>query len=145
MTQITLDIRELGALNAQLARLSALDLDGLTADLALQGESQTRRRISDEKTGPDGAAWPEWSEGYAATRHGGQSLLESDGHLIASLESGADGDTAWWGSDMVYAATHQFGDASRNIPARPYLGISAQNKRELADLIDHFLRGVLPA
>ena len=145
MTQITLDTRELAALNAQLARLSALDLDGLTADLALQGESQTRRRISEEKTGPEGAAWPAWSEGYAATRHGGHSLLECEGHLIASLESGADADTAWWGSDMVYAATHQFGDAGRNIPARPYLGISPQNKRELADLIDHFLRGALPA
>ena len=145
MTQITLDIRELGALNAQLARLSALDLDGLMADLALQGESQTRRRLGEEKAGPDGDAWPDWSDRYAATRHGGHSLLESDGHLIASLESGADADTAWWGSDQVYAATHQFGDASRNIPARPYLGISAQNKRELADLIDHFLRGALPA
>lgn len=145
MTQITLDIRELGALNAQLARLSALDLDGLTADLALQGESQTRRRISEEKTGPDGDAWPEWSDRYAATRHGGQSLLESEGHLIASLESGADADTAWWGSDLVYAATHQFGDPARNIPARPYLGISPQNKRELADRVDHWLRGALPA
>ena len=145
MAQITLDIRELGALNAQLARLSALDLDGLTADLALQGESQTRRRISEEKAEPDGAAWPEWSDRYAATRHGGQSLLEGEGHLIGSLESGADADTAWWGSDMVYAATHQFGDAARNIPARPWLGISAQNKRGLADLIDRFLREALPS
>ena len=145
MAQITLDIRELGALNAQLARLSALDLGGLTADLALQGESQTRRRISEEKAGPDGDAWPEWSDRYAATRHGGHALLESEGHLIASLESGADADTAWWGSDMVYAATHQFGDASRGIPARPYLGVSPQNKREFSDLIDRFLRGVLSA
>lgn len=145
MTQITLDIRELGALNAQLARLSALDLDGLMADLALQGESQTRRRLGEEKAGPDGDAWPDWSDRYAATRHGGHSLLESDGHLIASLELGADADTAWWGSDLVYAATQQFGDEARNIPARPYLGISPQNKRELADMIDHFLRGALPA
>lgn len=145
MTQITIDMRDLGALNAQLARLSALDLDGLTADLALEGESQTRRRISEEKTNPNGDAWPEWSEGYASTRHGGHSLLESEGHLIASLESGSDADTAWWGSDLVYAATHQFGDEGRNIPARPYLGVSPRNKSELADLIDHFLRGVLPA
>ncbi|MFB1078141.1 phage virion morphogenesis protein, partial [Photobacterium damselae] len=28
-------------------------------------ESQTRRRIADEKESPDGQAWPDWSQAYA--------------------------------------------------------------------------------
>ena len=69
-TEISLDIRELEALNAHLARFSQLELDALTASLAHEGESETRRRLAQEKESPAGAAWPQWSEGYAATRHG---------------------------------------------------------------------------
>ena len=49
-------------------------------------ESQTRRRIADEKTAPDGSAWAPWSDAYAKTRHGNQSLLQGEGALLDSIE-----------------------------------------------------------
>lgn len=49
-------------------------------------ESQTRRRIADEKTAPDGGRWPDWSDGYAKTRHGNQSLLQGNGDLLDSIQ-----------------------------------------------------------
>ncbi len=132
-------------LNAELARLSALDLNDLLATLAFAGEVQTRWRLATEKASPAGEAWPTWSEVYAARRHGGHALLENEGALIDSIESGTDGDTAFWGSDLIYAATHQYGDDDRNIPQRQYLGVSSNNKREMTDLINAFLSGAAPA
>ena len=38
------------------------------------------------------------------------------------------------GSNLVYAATHQFGDPDRRIPARPYLGLSADDERDIEAL-----------
>ncbi|MFV0448034.1 MAG: hypothetical protein ACK5MF_06180 [Vibrio sp.] len=45
-------------------------------------ESQTRRRIADEKESPSGVSWPDWSSDYAKTRHGNQSLLQGNGDLL---------------------------------------------------------------
>lgn len=42
------------------------------------------------------------------------------------------------GTDRVYGDTHQFGDPDRNIPARPFLGLSDQDKAEVLEIIhDH--------
>ena len=42
------------------------------------------------------------------------------------------------GTNKIYARTHQLGDPKRNIPARPYLGISADGWRELQAIVaDH--------
>ncbi len=48
-------------------------------------ESQTRRRIIDEKSSPGGERWADWSDGYKKTRHGNQSLLRSHGDLLESI------------------------------------------------------------
>jgi phage gpG-like protein len=49
-------------------------------------ESQTRRRIADEKTSPAGEKWQAWSDGYAKTRHGNNSLLQGNGDLLDSIQ-----------------------------------------------------------
>lgn len=117
-------------------------------DLANAGESQTRRRIEVEKQGPNGERWPEWSPDYAATRHGGQSLLESTGALLDSLTAFADAQTAGWGTNVTYAAIHQFGGKAgrrqtAEIPARPYLGVSDDNLKELLDIAERWLDRLL--
>lgn len=100
----------------------------LMAALAAELESQARRRIESDKAGPDGSAWERWKAGYAATRHGGQSLLQSGGGLLDSLQSFHDAATAEAGSPLVYAAIQQLGGkpdmpaGPRNVQARPYLG-----------------------
>ena len=49
-------------------------------------ESQTRQRIQENKTRPDGKAWAKWSERYGRTRNGGQSLLQNEGDLLDSIQ-----------------------------------------------------------
>jgi len=42
------------------------------------------------------------------------------------------------GTPLVYGATHQFGDDDRNIPARPFLGLSDADRDEIEALaVDH--------
>lgn len=126
------DLGELGNLETRLRMLpGALNRVGLMEALTIEGESQTRRRISEEKYSPDGEQWPGWLESYAKTRHGGHSLLENEGDLLDSITAFVDGMEGGWGSNMVYAATHQFGDEERNIAAREYLGVSDENAEDL--------------
>lgn len=72
-------------------------------------ERQTRRRIMDEKTAPDGTPWAPWSASYAKTRHGGNSLLMSGNGLLNSIEFQVEGDKVRIGSALRYAAVHQEG------------------------------------
>lgn len=129
----------------QFNRLAVADVQPLLRILVTAGESQTRRRIESEKSSPEGRPWEDWSPGYAKTRHGGQSLLESQGHLIDSITSFANDDIAGWGSNLVYAAIHQFGGlpsmapGPAGIPARPYIGLSVENHEELQDLVDRWV------
>ena len=39
------------------------------------------------------------------------------------------------GTDSVYAATHQYGRDEANIPARPFLGLSSTDRREITAII----------
>lgn len=134
-------LRELeGRINglARLNKPELLDIVGATV------ESQTRRRIQDEKEGPDGKSWPSWSAKYAKRRPGGRTLLMSDDQLLDTLtHARVDQDSVEVGSNMIYAATHQFGDGDRNIPSRPYLGISGDNETDLIREIDNYLDSVM--
>jgi phage virion morphogenesis protein len=142
---LRIETRELDRLVERLNRLGRADRAALMTELASEGESQTRRRITDEKTAPDGTPWPAWSDAYAATRHGGQSLLQGEGDLLDSLTSDADAGMATWGSNLVYAAIHQAGGAPgmppgpAAIPARPYLGLSAENLDDMEGIAEDWL------
>lgn len=43
------------------------------------------------------------------------------------------------GATKAYAAVHQYGWKEKNIIARPYLGLSAENKVEIIEIINAFL------
>lgn len=142
-----------GHAELRLDRLASLDKGELLESLGQLGEQQTKRRISSEKESPDGKAWPEWSAHYAGSRHGGNSLLMGDGGLLDSIAAGApSGDEIAWGSNVVYAAVHNFGhtfsDAwgkgiKAEVPQRQYLGLSDDNKREMEMVAHDFLREVM--
>ena len=53
-------------------------------------------------------AWMGWSPAYAKKRAGGQ-ILQLSGRLAASIVSESDNDSASVGSNVAYAAIHQFG------------------------------------
>lgn len=106
-------------------------------------ESQTRRRIQEEKSGPDGKGWQAWSDRYARNRPGGRSLLQSEGGLLDSIQYLVTGGDVEVGSNLIYAATQQYGDTARSIPARPFLGISDENKGEIDELLQDHYRDLL--
>ncbi len=73
----------------------------------------------------------------------------ADGSLSDSIEHvmGITGDDVEVGSNLVYAAAHQFGldmtvvsnKRRITIPARAYLGISLENEEDLVALVDDFV------
>lgn len=147
-TGIRIELQGLPHIDAVLGRLANADLRPLLDALGAEVETQTRRRISEEKTSPDGTPWTPWSESYAATRHGGQSLLQSEGHLRDSIQyqllSDNEAEVAA-GSNLAYAAIHQFGgeEVGKNVPARPYLGLSDADVDDLAAVARAVVEGWL--
>lgn len=143
---------ELAALQPILGRLNALGQPRRMAEgLASIGglvESQTRARF-DERTSPEGDAWTPWSEGYAATRKKGQTLLVASGGFRDSIAWDLTGDALRVGSNMVFAALHQEGGTDdmapgpAAVPARPWLGLSDDNVVEIEEAMADWIAGVL--
>ncbi len=101
--------------------------------------SQTIERITQEQKAPDGTPWADWSESYQsykARKRDGGAFLDASGELIDSLNYEASTNSALVGTNLVYAATHQFGDDERGITARPYLGLSKQNELDLMKAVE---------
>ena len=145
--EISVTSPALEGLQARIRRLAAgmADPSELLEAIGAELESQTRRRIESGGPDPDGEPWQPWSDAYAATRRGGQSLLRAEGGLLDSIQSLVSGDILETGSNLAYAAIQQFGGAEgmppgpRAVPARAWLGISAEDGRDLDALIsDHF-------
>ncbi|WP_417262622.1 phage virion morphogenesis protein [Celeribacter sp.] len=144
---IDFDDREL---TRAIAALSTAQIDELGDVVGALVEDQVKRRISDEKTAPDGSSWEAWSAGYAAQlQERGKtagSLLEQSGDLRDSIQHFSRGDDVHVGTPLIYGAIHQFGgDVSQGhpaIPARPYLGISDENAREIKELVIGQLEGL---
>lgn len=139
------DLAGVARLQERIAKLGNLDRRELLEQLAGVAESQTRRRISEEQKSPGGEPWQAWSANYAATRHGGQSLLQGEGDLVDSITSEIEGDEALIGSNLVYAAIQQHGGTPdmapgpAGIPAREYLGFSQDNLDEIETVADRWL------
>jgi len=157
--ELTFDLRALDGVEERLRRLTTKDLVDLFEGIGAEVESQTRRRIQEEKTGPDGQPWAEWSEAYAGSHHGrvkshephpdelkssqGHTILELSGDLLDSIMHETHLDRSVIGSNMVYAAAQQYGRPEINLVARPYLGLSRKNQDDIEHLVVNFLEGAL--
>ncbi|MCP3943463.1 MAG: phage virion morphogenesis protein [Desulfobacteraceae bacterium] len=132
---------EFARLAERLERLAELELGELLDLVGSEVESQTRRRIESEKTDPEGSAWAEWSDNYAATRKGGKKLLENEGDLLDSITFEVGEDELVVGTNLIYGAIHQFGGEEVGIPieARAYLGLSDENEDDVLALVDDWL------
>lgn len=108
--------------------------------VAAEIESQTHRRIREGGPAPDGTPWPEWSDAYAATRHGGQGLLFGEGDLDDAIQALVEGDQGEVGMNLVYGAIHQFGGEEVDMPIkpRPYLGLSVEDEIAIDRIIDRW-------
>lgn len=122
-----------------LDRLGADAFDELAEIAGATMESQTRRRLQDTKRSPDGDPWAPWSEGYARGRKGRGDLLDRTGALIDAVYSRPTGSGVEVGSAVIYASAHQDGSPSQGIPARPFLGLGAEDERELVQIFEDYL------
>ncbi len=150
MTRVTVTVddtevrRALGALAAQVADLTPAMTDigqalVTTTDLTFRGQHD-----------PWGNPWQPLSPVTLARRRGSSAhILRDTGRLANSLHFVADAHSVAVGTDVIYAATHQFGNpanrmfgrASAPIPARPFLPIRASGQVDLppdlqADILD---------
>lgn len=149
-------------LDAAIAKLAAADLYLQGARLAdgigALGVAQTHRRIASEKTSPAGAKW-------TPNRAGTPTLMRSGSHLYDSVQHAVQGPAqVIWGSGWIGAGVHQVGATIRavkgralafeiagkkvfaksvTIPARPWLGVSEANGREIEATAARYLAMVL--
>ena len=77
---------------------------------------------------PAGEAWvlltPATVRDRQRRRYCAGPILERSGDLASRILADWDDSTAVAGTNVVYAATHHFGDPLRGVPARPFLGVS---------------------
>jgi len=87
----------------------------------------------------DGRQWAPLNPKYQARkkRHPDLILVLNE-YLADSFRYQASDDELLFGTDRVYAATHQFGAPERGIPARPFLGI-AEGDEEIVGIIRDFV------
>jgi phage virion morphogenesis protein len=140
--EIEFDDREVQQLLRRLVDLTG-DLEPAFADI---GEYLTRshdERFS-RQVSPDGQPWEALSPGYQARKPKNQDkILTLDGHLRGTLHPEPSADQLLFGTNLIYGATHQFGDPDRNIKERPFLGISDDDRDEILDIIRDHIQAAL--
>lgn len=119
-------------------------------------QEQTRRRITSEKTAPDGSAWQ--------ANRAGTSTLYASGALADSIDYIASTGSVIVGSGLVYSRIHQEGGVikpknggalkfwwvsggfvnfaivkSVTMPRRQYVGLSGDNQNEIVEATEDWL------
>lgn len=103
----------------------------------------------ENESGPDGSGWmPSWR-----VRMGGGQTLSDKGTLKASLDNDVRGNSVIVGTNLKKARTLQYGAARGkygrtkygvpvpwgNIPARPFLGISNDDRKLIMRILTNFV------
>ena len=131
----------------------ASDLSPLMGTIGNILEASTKDRLRDTNTSPDGAAWP---PSMRAREDGGKTLFAS-GQLAASIHNVPGAQEVEIGTNLIYAGIHQSGGTivpkfakslafalpggefavvgSVTIPARPYLGVSDEDRSDIGDAV----------
>lgn len=149
---VGIQVEARGFVKAQsaLRRLADADLHDLLDNIGSEIEEQTHNRSRNEKTSPEGDAWAKLSpkyERWKAKRTSGVGkgggLLMLTGDMDDSIQYFVTGDELEIGTNLIYGATHQYGDKDRNIPARPFLGLSHENQDDIEDLVTNFFEELI--
>ena len=100
------------------------------------------RQRWDREVSPDGAPWaPLDPKHRARKKRNPDKVLVLDTHLRDTLRYQVGDDSLSFGTDRIYGATHQFGAPERGIPARPFLGLSEDDRREVLEILQEHLAG----
>lgn len=141
-----------------LARLNPFQGEQLLEALARLIQQSVRERLIAGGPAPDGSAW-------APNIEGRRPILHRSGALARSIDYAVAGMQAVIGSGLIYAAIHQFGGVivpkaadrlsfmigNRHVfarkvtmPARPYIGLSGEDRAELVQAAAAYLRSLFP-
>lgn len=167
---ITLDD---AAIRAAFGRLQDTMRGGVLKAIAAGLVEETQHRF-DRGIGPTGTAWAALHPAYAAIKRG-PGILREAGMLQRSITSHVSGSRVVVGSNLVYAAVHQFGATIRprsakalvfrlgmtgprggrssgivrasavTIPARPYLGFGRDDRQMVMDVLQDAVTRALRA
>lgn len=92
----------------------------------------------DKQVSPDGQAWLPLSPAYQKAKpQNKDKILVLRGYL-KNLHYQVKSNGLELGTDKMYAATQQFGDPARNIPARPFLGISQDDEDNMIGILKQY-------
>lgn len=106
----------------------------------------TQQRFVDMQA-PDGTPWEELSETTLSRKNRTDRILTESGTLADTLNYQISNNELSLGSNMEYAAMHQFGGTTspfsafpnQEIPARPFLGIAPFERAEILDILNHHI------
>jgi phage virion morphogenesis protein len=156
MSSISVEAQTVGLVGLESALLRMVNLGQRTRPIwdaiGQYGESSTRLRFKNQ-VDPEGKRWKPSIRAQAAGP--GRTLVQK-ARLLRSITHRADDRGTSWGTNVIYAPTHQFGavitaksgGALRfrlpgggfvtvkkvTIPARPFVGVNADDVREIQTL-----------
>ena len=122
------------------------DLSPAMRSIARILERETHDSFAGERA-PDGTPWAPLQPATLRQRErigADGPILQVHRMLLRSIQRDAGRDHAAVGTNLVYAATHQFGrefGRGNPIPARPFLGFTPDTTRELVDAVRRHLAG----
>ena len=157
MTGVNIEFNIQDALNALIKIESNLDdMHGLFSHIGEILLDIHEARFNAQES-PDGVPWQSLSPWYQESKPKQKDkILTLDGTLRSTLRWQIEGNTLLFGTNLVYGAIHQYGGTIKPvtakalnvggrpvkqvvIPARPWLGVSAQDKLLLVDVVREHL------
>ena len=108
---------------------------------------ETTKNFRNEKT-PNGEKWERLKPATIKSRRKGRvsgtpKILQDTRNLYLSLNKyKIEGKKVTVGTNVNYAAVHQYGSEELNIPSREYLGISDRKRDKYSEIIAEFVREV---
>ena len=139
------------SLNAQANSL--LNLQPLWQAVGMYVQKQTIKERFDKEQAPDGTKWKPLSPARVKQRlkrhkTGNMRILQDTGALRRSVQYEAGQSYVRIGSNLKYARIHQFGGiihftkrkGSVTIPARPFLGVTPNERKHINDMLRAYLK-----
>ena len=100
----------------------------------------SHRERWDRQEAPDGTPWVPLSPKYQATKKkNADKILVLEGYMRDQLTYQVSPNSLQFGSNKIQAASHQFGDPDRGIPAREHLGMTDDDKTMLLEIASEHL------
>lgn len=141
---VSVNIKELETLTKKLKgyALTPAQENNLLKSLGVEIETQISERIESTKRDPEGKTWADIADKTRRylLKHfpSARPPLWRTGELLDTIESQVSGGVLLTGATKEYAGFLQ--DGTKRMPARPFIGLSAQDIADLADLIDAWLK-----